>query len=425
MNNYEFFILLLENPGIYGISLILALTIFYCIFKRARTSLLNPLAFNFFSYMIGGAVLFFLTLIGSVSIDAAIYVVASGMIFWSIVFGFQCKYKSITNIKFQGENRVRSIMFFIAYFLFILFNLATYMFLGIPLLNEQSRLVTYAGSGLGFLERLQPALISYVLFYIFLKIDQHPKKIHYYAYLIPFIIFGILSGSRSAFLQICFAFWGFKYFYQGTEISLIKYIGLIWTLLAVTTTSFFIQNQADIYLSIINIAQRISAAGDIYWQSLPNQNFTYLVQDNPIISILYGFLGPLRLIDQSNVDRPLGFQINEIVNPTLLDVNAGPLSTFSIYGLAAFGVGGGLIFTFIQALFAGLLLRFFRRTTSSLIISSALYTMFNSSTALLADLSYGLGSLFSAICSVALLFCIFMLGKVLFGLKTIRINVSS
>ena len=239
--------------------------------------------------------------------------------------------------------------------------------------------------------------------------------------MLPIVAIGVLSGSRTSFILIVFAYWGYYSFYLDKEINIYKHKILIVLSCAVVFLSFIIGANGDIELGLISLVYRVVASGDIYWMSLPNDIWKDVLIVDPFIYQLKGLLGPLRLISIDGFSNPIGYQVNSLVNPTLIDPKTGPVGVFSVVGLISFGMIGGIIFSLVQAILAAYACRFSYIKSKSLIVSSIFFTIFFSSIMLFLDLSYGLGALLNALFGVLYLSVIIIISKIInFELNIIK-----
>jgi len=400
MNNLDFFILLNSSIWIYVTSLSVTVALFYITIKYYNLSLLNPLVFSLFTFLTGFSAAIFLYSISKIDLNGFFYLVVSSLIFWIILLSLLRRKNTLVRYRIKNETKISNFIFFGAYSSYLAFNILTYYLIGIPIFNEDSRLSTYAGSGLGFLERLQPAVLIYSLFYIFNKINGNSGKIGYYLLFMPIMIFGILSGSRSSFLIVAFSFWGYRTFYLGVQPNFKNVKKLFLVVIVLTLISFLFQWSGDYYFALISFLERIVASGDIYWYAMPNETWLQVTIQRPIEHIFTGFLGPLRIIDTAKSNTPIGFQLTSIVNPSMIDAKTGPVALFQIFGLISFGWVGGAIFSGAQGLLAGFALRITSLRSNSLLLSSLFYLFYYSSIMLLGDISFGFGIFLSALLGV-------------------------
>ena len=408
MTIFDFFVLLYDNVLIYLLSLLLSIIIFYKVITKTSSSWFNPLRFQVFTFTLGFSIILFLFFTNNVSRVTFVYLLFSIAIFWiTFLIIYKNKQKDV-NIVFFKEPLLAQYLFWFSYIIYIGLTIFSYKRLGIPLIedaNEKSRLTTYVGSGLGFIARITPILATYSTFYIIYLIDREVffrKRLKGILLLLPIIIFGILSGSRSSFLSIIFIFWGYRLMYTRVEPNVKDYKMLIVSFVLMSLFSFSIRGSSNFAQSSYLFFERAVSAGDLYWDSLPNENWEKVIIKNPIEYTLMGFFGPMRILDASKAEIPIGFQLTEIVFPDYIDKSTGPVALFPIFGLVCFGYIGGLVFSFIQSLIVSLLLKFTFIRSNSIIVCSLAFYLFNSYLFFLGDMSAALGVLFDTLVSLVL-----------------------
>lgn len=410
MTTFEFFALLNDYPFSFIGSLLISLLFFGLVMKKSTSSWLNPIRVNIFTFSIGISVVLFLNFFGYVSNKTFVYTISSTVLFWGVfLLIFRNKQKEVI-IKFGDEPILAKWLFYCCYFIFVLMTLISYKLLGIPLFNENGRLTTYTGSGLGFIARIIPVLQTYCIFYIihlFISNKSAYNKVKPFFLLLPILIFGILSGSRSSFLATVFTFWGYKTFYLNDEPKALDYKKLLIPTLLISMISFLINSSGNLVYALYMFFERAVASGDLYWEALPDDTWSSVVIDSPFQYTFMGFLGPLHILDPAKAEIPIGFQLQDIVYPVIAGSSTGPVALFPIFGLVCFGYIGGLIFSFIQGLFTSLLFKFSFIKSNSVIISAFAYFTFYNVTILIGDISAGLGTLLNVI--VSYVFIIFLL----------------
>jgi oligosaccharide repeat unit polymerase len=403
MNTFEFFLLLFEYPLSYISSLLLAVLLFIIVFVKSSTSWLNPIRFQLFTFTIGISVLVFLYDNDRVNLPTMSYIVSSIIIFWLVFLLIYRNKPRKVSYTIQKESFISKYLFVYCYVIFIILTLISYIKLGIPLfgiLDEKSRLSTYTGTGLGFISRLTPILNSYSLFYIIHLLHSDRKTRKRYSgiiLLIPLLIIGVLSGSRSSFLGIVFIFWGYRTMFIQKEPKAVNYKYLILIFVLFSLFSFSFQSNSDLNQSSYLFFERSVAAGDIYWEALPNDNWKNVIVKRPFLYSVAGFFGPLRIVDATKLEPPIGFQLTALVFPERSDYNTGPVALFPVYTLICFGSFLGLIITLIQALIAALLLKLTFIRSSSIILCSLSYYLFSSYLYFFGDLSAAFGILFDTL----------------------------
>lgn len=410
MSNFEFLQLFYSDYGEIIPCLIVALIIVVILMNRLCSSFLNPAVFSIFTASIGLCVVVFLYITGNTSAYLFYHVIFTSLIFWSLLWFFFPKRTRRSNVTIKGEMAIRPSLFRVVYILYILLNVITYIRLGIPLFNEDSRLTTYTDSGLGVFERVFPVLRAYILFYIFWRFDT--RRINWKGLLFllaPIIVIGVLGGSRSSFIEIIFAFWGYKTLFANNEPKLWNYRLLIVPFLVISVITFSLQNSSNYTQGLISLGERAIASGDWYWQTMPDNLWRDLSVKTPVKDNLLGFLGPLRIISPSECDEGIGFQISHLANGS--DTMTGPVPLFTMSGLIYFGELGGYIFTILQAIILISLCRLFFKRSDSLIVSTLCYVGYKNSLAFLTSIDIASGFLFDAVFDI--IFFMFIVGALI------------
>ena len=285
MTLFEFFKILNDNPFTYLFCLLISLLLFSFVIKRATSSWFNPVRYNIFTFLIGISVVLFLNFLGYITTQTFIYIMLSIVIFCvTFVTIFKNKQRQVI-IRFGDEPLLAKCLFYVCYLLFIILTLISYRLLGIPAFNEEGRLSTYTGSGFGFIARLNPILHLYSIFYIIHLLNYNTtfrKKIVPFFFLLPILVIGILSGSRSSFLIIIFAFWGYRTFYLHNEPKFLDFKKLILPTFFISVVSFLINASGDVYQALYLFFERIIACGDLYWEALPNDTWNSVIVNKPV-----------------------------------------------------------------------------------------------------------------------------------------------
>lgn len=383
MTTFEFLTLLEEKPWLFAVCVFSVTFMYIKIANKLGQSWFNPVLFNVFTAGIGIGVATFLYFTGNTSIQSFTYVIVASLIYWGILLLKFPRSMKFLKVKIVNEQVYDKPLFVVLYVFSIFSTLLSYKLFGIPLFNSMedggSRLDTFTGSGgFGVILRLSTYLKVYCFFYLLNR--WHSKKISLtklFIWSLPFIIFGILSGSRSSFLIFLFAFWGYNLFYLGTEKKLRDFKILLIPALVISVLSFGIEHSTDISGAFVYLAQRVASCGDLYWYALPNDVWKQVSINAPFHDLFVGLFAPLRIMAESSADMPTGFQLTRLVY-TDFDTNTGPVDLFTISSLVYFGYCGGLLMVIIQAFVTCLVYRLFFRRAQSLIISSFLFYSFYS-----------------------------------------------
>lgn len=373
----------------------LAMIIYIFIANRLASSWMNPLKFNILTAGIGVGVAIFLFYTGYASCNTFIYILVSSFLFWAVFIIMYSNKQRIVSINIKRERFFADRLFWILYILYISLTLFSYKQFGVPIFNDDSRLAVYVNSGgFGIIQRLQSVMNTYSIFYLLcLYYDHRCTRLKLLLLLFPLVIIGVLSGSRSSFLVFIFAYWGIKTFYFGDEPKLAKYKSLLIPFVAISVITFFMQS-GNFTLAITSFVERVIACGDLYWQALPDESWKSVEVKEPIRFVFMGLLGPLRILDASQMEVPIGYQLTDLTYPGLNKMT-GPVALFPVGSLIFFGYVGGLFFTLIQAFLAALAYRLIYVKSNSVIICAVCYYMFVELMPWLGDASAGMGAVFN------------------------------
>ena len=408
MTNIDFFSLLEKNIWLFCCALILVLVIFIKIAKKTSDSWLNPVRIELINACIGYSIVLFLYFTGQISQNTFIYVLTSITFFW-IVFCFQFPQNTTKcNLRIINESYYIRSLFFLLYFGLISITLFSYSRFGIPLFSDISRLNTYDGSGgFGIILRVTSFSQIFCLFYLFHNYSKGKIGLkHLILWISPLILFGVLSGSRSSFLQFIFAYWGFNKFYLGKSIYLSKYKSLMAIFLVVSITTFALQLSTNYIEASNSFLRRVVASGDIYWGALPDETWKDVVIKTPLKDLFAGFLAPLRLI--SDYDDSVGLQVFQQITGDYSQI-AGPNELFPVASLIYFGYTGGLVFSLFQAFFFCFLARKFYRQSDSLLFSAFFYYSFKSCIIFMGPFRDAVGYMFNVFLNIILVLVLCMI----------------
>lgn len=413
MTTFDFLALLEENAWLFFICVIPVVYVYIRIANKIGNSWFNPLMFNIFTAGIGVGVAVFLYVTHNASTDTFCYVIISSIVYWTILLKYFPKKIAFSQLKIANEFAYERPLFYTLYILNIVSTLFSYSKFGIPLFNaldEGSRLDTYTGSGgFGVILRLADYLRIYCVFYLInLFYKKRMRIFSLILWIIPFVIFGILSGSRSSFLIYLFTFWGYKLFYLGEEIRLWDYKKLLVPALAISLLSFGIEHATNLEGAFVFFMQRVAACGDLYWYALPDNTWESLTLNNPFKDLVVGLFAPMRLMSESGTDMPIGFQLTRLVYSGF-DINTGPVELFTISSLAYWGFYGGILMVVIQAFMTCVIYKIVYKRSNNLIISSFMFYSFNSCVYFVGSLRDSMGILFNMLITVIFVLFILMI----------------
>lgn len=360
----------------YILALFLSIVTLVPVFRAFTLTWYDPLRYSVVFAMFANAVPLFLYFTQNMTTEHFCYFILSEGLFWLGIVSLGNKRATFSNRSIRYSERLGFYVFIVVATLYFLFTLVTYATIGIPILMDSSRLSVYAGTGgLGILARFNTGFSIYTMFYSFYLLHKRQYRFLAYAVLTCCIVFLIATASKSAFLNILFAYWGFKFFYlqelphsRKTLIYLIVgVIAAVFVLLIQTT-----ELGGNLQTAIIGLGVRFAAFGDCYFYAYPNNVLSTVEVQNSWTQVFAGLLKPLRLIADEDVIS-IGNQLAWFVTPTSAGENLGPNARMPIFSYITFG-WWGLLFSYLSGLF--LAFSFFRlpRLFPKGIISAAFFT---------------------------------------------------
>ncbi len=415
---YElFFLSLIDNIGLYILSLLVSIAIYYPIIKRTVLSIIDPMFYALSSCCLANSAAIFLFLINEMSAGFFLHLICSEICFWMGYFFIKNRRVYFSDYQLDDKNIARS-LFYIFLSLMILGNIITYYLIGIPLLMS-SRLEVYSsGGGIGALSYITNFSTFYCCIYVFIFISNKKYFIAIFS-LISILIFSILSGSKSGILVLLYSYFFYRFFYLKQKFNtkqIIKYIPLI---VAFPIIILLMKYDGDFLKSTIGLAQRIVAYGDCYWFAYPNNVIENVHIESPFKYLFSPFLGPLRIIDYSEVDKNLGLQLISLVYD--YESSWGPNSRLSVLNWCLFK-WYGLIMCLLLGVFVGYfttrIINILPHSIISVIIYGFIYTKIMT---VITDPIYGLSHIIPIIMFLFIIWFIFIItGHRFIILKKIR-----
>jgi hypothetical protein len=408
MGTDEFLILLYLNIDKYVLSLAISLVLLYPIFKKFTHGVIDPLFYQVFMAALANAIPIFLYITSNIDVQQFLYVVSAEGAFW---LGFALLGKSNYKLNpkiFIEDDEVNTKIFFTLLFIYVFVKVTAFMLLGLPILMG-SRLEMYADSGgLGVLERLSTLPAFFCVSYSF-HILNKIRHLRFWAYFTFFIVtvVSVLSGSKGAILLIAFCFFCYTYLYQEKVILYKKFLKYIPFIIAIPLIIIFIQssNGVSVFESLII---RFVANGDVYYESLPENNIDLIHINNKFTYYFSNILWPLRIINMADVDTVIGFQLLWSLDDSFFGTLSGPNTRVPILGWVFFR-WGGVIFCFFQGLATSF---FMYRSTSflprSVITSIYIGYVYFSMTMFITDPGLGISAIFDVTMNTFILLLIFL-----------------
>jgi len=408
MNTDEFLIILYLHINEYLLSLGISLLLLFPIFKRYTHGVIDPLFYQVFMAALANAIPFFLYITNNINLEQFIYVFCAEGAFW---IGFALLGKREFRLKkntYIESEEVNIRLFFSFLFIYILVKVTAFVLLGLPVLMD-SRLEMYADSGgLGVLERLATLPAFFCVVYSFHILNKVPS-LRFWAYITFFtvIVVSILSGSKGAILLLAFGYFSYTYLYQEKIISIKKFIKYSPLLISIPLIIIIIQSSGSNAFDTLLI--RFVANGDAYYEALPGKNIDYIHISDRFTYFFCNILWPLRLIDMTNVDQGIGFQLLWSLSDSYFGTLSGPNTRIPILGWVFFK-WGGVIYFFIQGLVTSFLMY---RSTSflprSVISSIYIGYVYYSMTMFITDPGLGINAIFDVCMNTFILVCLFLI----------------
>lgn len=412
MNIDTFLIIVALHWPSYLLALLLSILTLLPIMRKHTYGWLDPLCISLIFAMFANAVPIFFLFNSLISTENFIYFLLSEVLFWCGFLVFSRKHASFNShfkIKFDRQLAFQLYLIFIV--LYVSFTLLNYAIVGIPLFSDTSRLAVYSNSGgLGILSRFNGFFGIYTLAYSFYLLHYKQRRILAGSVIALSCIFLVLTASKSAFLNLAFAYWGFQVYYRR-HIPRSRYIFGIFLLggfAAVLIIFLRSLNEGGSWLtSIINIMVRLAGSGDVYMAAYPNNTYDVVHISNPSTSLFSGLLQPLRLIDTP--PPSIGNQLAWHVFPSSEGKNVGPNARMPVLSFILMG-WGGLILSVVAGFITSFLLFKLPQYLPKGIISTALMTYIYSNAILgITDFALGIGLWFDFAINIFILLALICL----------------
>lgn len=347
----HFLILLALNWPWYVLFLVLSTLSLFPFARRFTLSWYDPLRYAVVFAMLANVIPPFLWVTQQMATEMLIYFILSETAFWLGIATFVRKRAPLSDIGIHNEEHFVFYFFIVCFTLYVTFTLLSYVMFGIPLFMDKSRLSVFSGSGgFGILQRFNNFFSYFVIFYIFHMLHKKTHKTFCYLSIVLVTMFLIFSGSKSKFLMLLFAYFGYKLFYLSktphTSKRIIIYLG-VGVLLALFVISFQVSRQGgEAFDSVVALITRFVASGDCYFYAYPNDVYQSVELGNKFQYLFSGLLTSMRLVSYEDISPSIGVQLTEITRPYLAGENTGPNSRMPILSYLLFG-WGGIIFAYI------------------------------------------------------------------------------
>jgi hypothetical protein len=328
------------------------------------------LAFSAF----GTAIVFFLFYTQSINFYHFSSYILTQAAFFVGVFAFRSsEQKALQTPRYVPQNFYQlNVCFFFFFLVTFVCQLIAYKMRGIPLFLP-SRLEAYiGGSGVGILSRVTDiSLLCTLLCYYFLLANREQTRItglHHLCFLV-LITFLILSGSKSAFLNLVFCLFCLLRFYPSLRettknvfpFSLLRHKLLLFTVGAVFALIIIAVEKNETPLNPLQeLGLRFISSGDIYYMAYPNNVYKLIDNSHGFRALFMDFLGFSRIYPWNELPQAIGLDLIKYHHTG--DIIWGPNARHNVFGLIYFGYGGSVLFSLI----IGTMVGFFRNKLLSL-----------------------------------------------------------
>lgn len=354
-----FLILVALHWELYLLALGLSAAVLFPVFKRHTLGWFDPLRFTVLLAIFANAVPVFLVFTRQMDLPLFTYFVLAETLFWIGIVQMSRKRSPLSRVRIQYAEQVGYYLFLIFFSLYVLFTLASYALLGIPLFSDESRLSAFANSGgMGILARFNNFFSIYSLLYAFYLIYKKEKQWLAATVILVAAIFLIFTGSKAAFLSELFAYWGFSIFILR-KVPRSKYIAFFLILgSAFAILIIFFQTLKDggnWATSSLNFIARFIASGDSYFYAYPDQTYTVVETGEPFTYLFSGLLKTLRIIPNDATGPSIGNQLAWQVNASSIGQDVGPNSRMPLLSYLLWG-WSGLFLSYVAGATIGFLL---------------------------------------------------------------------
>ena len=368
MDNYEFYIIALNNVTLFFGILIFSLLLHFYIFRTQVKSILDPYFLAVISSVFCFVVVFLLYFTGNIPFYLILSYSLTQLGFVLGLYTFSVKKLSFNdNAKIIIPNNKGNslIAFYFFSFIYLVSQCVIYKLKGIPLFME-SRLETFAsGGGTGVLGRISDvsSIFSLYAFFLVIKIDKFRiSEIPKYLVLGLIFVTFFLSGSKSAFLIVFTVFWCYIIFakinggnYQ-TYFKLLKdniKMIIAFSLLVVCFIIYIQSANVDTNVAtnvedklnpVLALLLRFVHSGDIYWYAYPNDVYLKIPSSQWFAALFNDTLGLLRIMEWKDLPEAIGITFKNIHHPS--DIPQGPNGRHNVFGLIYYGFFGSIIFSY-------------------------------------------------------------------------------
>lgn len=368
MNNYEFIDLFIERYWLYIACLLISISVYIVVYKGYVKTIFDPLFISLTYSSFGSAIVLFLFATHSIPFSIFLNFLLTQVAFSIGLFCFRGSEQLNIQLPRHTPRNLKQINS--CYFFFgcvtIICHLITYKTRGIPLFLP-SRLEAFSGgSGIGIIARfIDTTLLSSILCYYYLLAFNKEIRITVLHHLLfaTIVLFLILSGSKSAFLNLIFCLFCLTRFYPTVKerikrvfpISILQnkwllgLTGLASALIIITLE----ENETPLN-PIQELGLRFISSGDTYYMAYPNGVYKLIDGAHGFKALFLDFLGFFRIYSWNELPEAIGIELAQYHHWG--DIVWGPNARHNLFGLIYYGFAGSIIFSFV----IGAVVAFFR-----------------------------------------------------------------
>lgn len=415
-----------ENKLEYSFLLILVVILYFLILKKHINSIFDPFTVSLFASAVVCTDIIYMYFNNLMQISPDINIICFFMTEISYLGGILI-FRPVNikkNVIIHENNKVYiDLVYYIYSVFFIIIQLYSMVFVGLPLFQDESRLAFYKeGTGAFFIVSKSISFIVILLFYDRVFSSGNRRGISFLFSIIVgvfLLIFFFGSGAKSGILLLVNILYLYLLFMKKTKkttkeiLQVEKYLknGLCVAVLSAIFILYLKSDSGVLYLAVI----RIIGFGDMhaFWYSMDFKNIIEV--NNYFSDSLTSLLAAFRFIDYSDLkiseSQEIGTQVlNYFSNIT---VYAGPNSRHNIIGEVYFGLSGAIIHSFLLGVIISYVRNVFCLYFNGNIILYSIYAqtyMYACSIAYTGALSHGFKELFYFILiNVPLLLSIYIL----------------
>lgn len=361
MSYFEFSVLLYDNISIFISIFVICAVIYYKLFNKSVNSIIDPFIMGLFASCTGLSVVLFLYITKNISSYYFLQYLLSqtsfiiGLIYFNPTYKYNTIQRDILHNTIITPDKRYFYLFVTCSTIYIILQLYTYKVVGIPLFLEYRLASVSVGGGFGLINRFVN-LFSYITIYFGLLFYNSKHKDTSVVFLVFYILFLILSGSKSSiliFIQGLFVFYFInRDIFPKSTITINKRGKVLFIIAAIGAIITILISSSSIEIAMQKLFFRIVSYGDTYYMAYPDNNISLLKSSDWWVALTGDLLRTLRIIPEEKALPALGFELYDIANKTQGAI-AGPNPRHNVFGYVNFGFYGSIIYSLICGCITG------------------------------------------------------------------------